>query len=68
MVVQLSWDGTKAVCTSLNGEQLASFVPDRSRQLKRCIEEVLMPGSRRLGVVLPDGRLASPHHTWLELA
>ena len=57
-----------AVCRNLGGDQLASWsVPDMSRHVQRCIEEVLKPGSRRLGVVLADGRLMSPQSTWRDL-
>ena len=70
-VVQLSYDGTQAVCHNMCGEQLASWVvpdTDRSRQVKRCIEQVLAPaGCCKIGVVLPDGRLVNPRGTWQDL-
>ena len=63
-----SADRVHAVCRNMFGDQLASWdVPDTSRQVKRCIEEVLQTGSRRLGVVLADGRLMSAQSTWRDI-
>ena len=68
--VETSAETMEVVCRNLlSGEHLASWtVHDRSQQVKRSIEQVLAPaGRRRIGVVLPDGSLASLQRTWQEL-
>ena len=62
--------GARATCRNLHGDQLASWNVrgcDTSENVKLCIEEVLMTGSRKLGVVLVDGRLMSAQSTWRDL-
>ena len=68
VVVQLTFDGTQALCRSFGGEQLASWlVGDKSRQLHRCIRDAIALGGRRIGVVLDDGSLVGPQCTWQHL-
>ena len=66
-----SADRVHAVCRNMFGDLLASWDVrdglDDSKQVKRCIEEVLQTGSRRLGVVLVDGRLMSAQSTWRDV-
>merc|ERR1712232_1232237 len=58
----------EAVCRYLSGEQIASWiVPDKASCVKRDIDKMLVPGVRKLGVVLPDGRLLTPKLTWDDL-
>ena len=79
-VVQLSIekgdDTIEATCRNMIGDELASWtVPDKTRGVKRTIEEVLELGgcapapnrrSRRLGVVFA-GRMVPHPTTWCEL-
>ena len=68
VVVQLTYNGTQALCRSLAGEQLASWlVGDESRQVHRCIRDAIALGGRRIGVVLDDGSLVGPLCTWQHL-
>ena len=68
VVVQLSFDGTTALCRSLAGEPKSWVVPDRSSNVKLCVENEFAPSGLRIGVVLPDGRLVPPDCTWQSLS
>merc|ERR1712137_1023556 len=61
-------DSIEVVCRDLGGEQLASWTESNKGSLvKQSIEMAVVPGCRRLCVVLPDGRLVNPHLSWQQL-
>merc|ERR1712060_353771 len=58
LLLETSAGTVQAVCRDLGGEQLASWIlPDEATLVKQSIAKALMPGCRKLCVVLPDGRL-----------
>ena len=62
-------DTIEATCRNLNGDELARWIVlDQTRGIKRSVDEMLSPRSQGCRVVLPDGTLASPRHTWHSVA